>query len=264
MYKPGDMGYVGVGTSGPSFGMLPYVVSDGTEMFPQSFSAWNQTPQMNQTPKAANVAAQHGTQPVSTPLFGGVGSDRAMSPTQFQPPSNPYLQGYSPGQNNPGWQPMVNSMNAQAQASAGKMLNQIGRNAISNGAYGDARHGVAEGEAIGALNTNLGTNLAQMGFNQYNTDNNFDLASWQANQNNMQTGAMNQINALDKLLNWNQTYGIGNTTATQNTPLNYWQQFANTGSQMGGLGGSQSQNMPGNPWLGALGGYQLGKSLFGG
>ena len=30
------------------------------------------------------------------------------------------------------------------------------------------------------------------------------------------------------------------------------------------MGGSQSQNMQGNPFLGAIGGYQLGSKMWGG
>lgn len=263
--KVGDTGYMGVGMSTPdgqpnaSFGYLPWQVGG-------SFGTIGQVPQYN-TPGHAGGQ-----------LFGGVGS--GQPPAQAQPmktaqaaPQNLYLQqpaqpagqqAYSPGQYNPGWQPMVNAMTDNANRNLQNNLAQIGRAGVANGMYGNARQGVAEGQAIGDMNAQLGSNLAQMGFNQYNTDNNFDLATYNANQGWANQGFQNQLTGLDKMLGWNQTYGVGNATNVQNTPLNYWQQFSNGAAQMGGLGGSASQNNPGNPWLGALGGAQLGYQLFGG
>lgn len=263
--KVGDTGYMGVGMSTPdgqpnaSFGYLPWQVGG-------SFGTIGQVPQYN-TPGHAGGQ-----------LFGGVGS--GQPPAQAQPmktaqaaPQNLYLQqpaqpagqqAYSPGQYNPGWQPMVNAMTDNANRNLQNNLAQIGRAGVANGMYGNARQGVAEGQAIGDMNAQLGSNLAQLGFNQYNTDNNFDLATYNANQGWANQGFQNQLTGLDKMLGWNQTYGVGNATNVQNTPLNYWQQFSNGAAQMGGLGGSASQNNPGNPWLGALGGAQLGYQLFGG
>ena len=127
------------------------------------------------------------------------------------------------------------------------------------------------GDAATAATNAMG-NLA---FQGYNADRNFGLANdamdlnvYNANQNWMNQGAQNQLSALNTILGWNQNYGIGNATNVQNTPLNYWQQFANTGAQLGGLGGTSTQQLQGNPYLGALGGamtgYQLGKGIWGG
>lgn len=64
-------------------------------------------------------------------------------------------------------------------------------------------------------------------------------------------GTMGGYNALD----WT------NASAEQNAPMNYYNQFANTSSQLGGLGGSATQVGGGsNPLLGALGGAQLANS----
>jgi hypothetical protein len=64
------------------------------------------------------------------------------------------------------------------------------------------------------------------------------------------------------MLSYNdQALGIGNFI--QNTPLNYWQQFTNGASQIAGQGSSTTTPQYGNPFLGAVGGWQLGNSLFG-
>jgi hypothetical protein len=78
----------------------------------------------------------------------------------------------------------------------------------------------------------------------------------------MNQGQQNQLNTIDRMMGWNQQ-GINNATTIQNTPLNYYSQFANIGQGLGGMGSSQSQNLQGNPWLGALGGYQLGSRIGG-
>ena len=183
----------------------------------------------------------------------------------LQQPAQPAgQQAYSPGQYNPGWQPMVNAMTDNANRNLQNNLAQIGRAGVANGMYGNARQGVAEGQAIGDMNAQLGSNLAQLGFNQYNTDNNFDLATYNANQQWANQGFQNQLTGLDKMLGWNQTYGVGNATNVQNTPLNYWQQFSNGASQIAGQGGSTSTPYYGNPLMGAIGGWQMGNAIFGG
>jgi hypothetical protein len=79
----------------------------------------------------------------------------------------------------------------------------------------------------------------------------------------MRLGQNDQLNALNTMMGW-QSQGINAANQQQQTPMNNWQQFANTGAQLGGMGSTNSQTLQGNPWLGALGGMQLGTKLFGG
>lgn len=92
---------------------------------------------------------------------------------------------------------------------------------------------------------------------------NMDFNTWQANTNNMRNGYLDQMNMLNTMMGW-QNQGINAATNQQNTPMNYWQMFNNGASQLGGMGGGQTQNMQGNPYLGAIGGWQFGRSLWGG
>ena len=72
------------------------------------------------------------------------------------------------------------------------------------------------------------------------------------------TGFNNTMNLMNNAYNW-AGGGVNATTAEQNTPMNYWQQFANAGNAAGGQGGTatNSQNMQGNPYLGAWAGWNM-------
>jgi len=203
--------------------------------------------------------------------------------TQAQPPApsggspNPYLpQGQQPqpmpqgqpGQQNPYMQQMGDNITRQVTNNLQRnILPGIGRGAVAAGGYGGSRQGIAEGLAIGETNNNLSGQLANLYGNQFNTDRNYGLANdamdlnvYNANQNWMNQGQQMQLNTLDKIMGWNQN-AYNTATNVQNTPLNYYQQFANIGQGLGGMGSQNSQNMQGNPWLGALAGYQFGSQI---
>lgn len=84
----------------------------------------------------------------------------------------------------------------------------------------------------------------------------------QNNFNNQLNGANFGLNVYNQLMNSNNL-GLGAANNMQNTPLNYYSQFANLANGIGqGYGtSSQSSTATGNPLLGALGGLQLGNSL---
>lgn len=148
------------------------------------------------------------------------------------------------------------------------ILPQIGRNSVAAGGYGGSRQGIAEGLAMSETSDALAGQLANLYGTQFNSDRNYGLQSdaldlnvYNANQGWTRQGQQDQINLLGNLLGWNQN-AIGNATTAQNTPMNYWQQFGNTGAQLGGLGGTNSQNMQGNPYLSAIGGAMTGYNLW--
>lgn len=99
---------------------------------------------------------------------------------------------------------------------------------------------------------NTAANQWNLGFDKSVYDSTFNQ-----NQQNLQTG----IGLLGTLSGYNNA---DNTLATQvqNTPLNYWSQFANQANAFGqGYGTSTStQGTTSNPALQALGGAQLGNS----
>lgn len=174
------------------------------------------------------------------------------------------------GLDNPYIDWLANSLRQSSGDYLGQQLAGIRSNAVGVGGVGGARQGLAEGQAIGQNAMGLNNTLANLYSGQFNTDRNYglqndalDLNVYNSNQNWMRTGQQDQLALMDRLLGWNQQYGIGNATTAQNTPMNYYQQFANTGAQLGGLGGSSTQNMQGNPYLGAIGGWMLGQKMFG-
>ena len=111
------------------------------------------------------------------------------------------------------------------------------------------------GQNLGSQNRQFDATLGQ---NQYQFDQNLDRGIYNDNMGWANTGFNNIMNLLNNAYNW-QNGGVGATTAQQNTPMNYWQQFANAGNQAGGQGGTatNSQNMQGNPYLGAWAGWNM-------
>jgi ribulose 1,5-bisphosphate carboxylase large subunit-like protein len=96
----------------------------------------------------------------------------------------------------------------------------------------------------------------QMGNDQFNRG----LYNDSFNQNSQ--SLQDYINLMNMQNGFNQQ-DITNSTNVQNTPLNYFNQFTNTANSIGQGYGTTSQNtaMPGNPYLSALGGWQLGNSI---
>jgi hypothetical protein len=102
-----------------------------------------------------------------------------------------------------------------------------------------------------------GLNENQRQFDQNFGRNVFNDA-YSQNMNNLTTG----IGLLGTLGGYNQQ-DLANSTAQQNTPLSYWQQFANSANSIGqGYGNSTTvQGTSSNPLVGAMGGAQLGKAV---
>lgn len=171
---------------------------------------------------------------------------------------------------NPGTAMMAGTLTQNAMDTLQRgVLPGIRQGAMSSGGVGSSRQGIAEGLATGETMKGLSGALAGLYSGQYNQDRNYGLQSdsldWNIYQGNnaMQRQAQqDQLGLADRMLGWNQQYGIGNANNVQNTPLNYWQQFGNMATQFGGMGGTQSQNLQGNPWLGGLGGAMSGYNLY--
>lgn len=180
--------------------------------------------------------------------------------------TNPYL-----GQQNPQLQGVIDS----AQGDLVRNYNLTAQPAfnaamVKSGSFGNA--GVQQMNENGQLNLqqSLGDVGSKLRFNDYTQQQ--DMYKWDQdfgrtlyndsfsqNQQNLQTGigllgTMNQFN--------NQN--LQNGTTIQNTPLNYYQQFANTANSIGqGYGNSTTtQGSSSSPVTSALGGAQLGQSLW--
>ncbi len=113
---------------------------------------------------------------------------------------------------------------------------------------------------------NLG--LGNLGLGQYQAETSRGLGYGQLAQqgeqnafNNQLQGAGLQLQGLNALQNWNNL-GLGWANQQQQTPLQNLGNLAQIGSGIGSGGATTSANYQGNPWLGALGGAQLGGNLF--
>ena len=171
---------------------------------------------------------------------------------------------------NPYLPKMADEIARRASTQFNQQVNPaINRAAVANGGYGGSRQGIAQGLAMSQGMDNVAGQLTNLYGQQFNADRNYGLQSdaldlnvYNANMGWMNQGQQNQLNTLDRLLGWNQQYGIGNATNVQNTPLNYWQQFNQGAQGLGGMGGTGTQNLQGNPWLGALGGALTGGQIW--
>jgi hypothetical protein len=143
-------------------------------------------------------------------------------------------------------------------------------NAMASGTVGGSRQGVAEGLATGESMKGLAGALANLYGGQFNQDRGYGLQSdaldfgiHRGNLQDMRQGQQDQVGFLGQMANWNQQ-GIGAATQVRDQPFADWQRFVQPASQMAGLGGQTSQQLQGNPWLGAMGGYMAGSKYFGG
>lgn len=100
-------------------------------------------------------------------------------------------------------------------------------------------------------------NLAQ---NQNQFDQGMDFNTWQANVGNMRNGMRDSMDYGTWLMNM-QNQGVNSATNVQNMPMNYYQQFTNSAGQLGGMGGVNTNQLQGNPYLGAVGGAMTGYQL---
>ena len=152
-----------------------------------------------------------------------------------------------------------------------KVQPQIASQSIAAGGYGGSRQGVAEANSANDLNMGIGSALANLYGQGYGQGLNYDLgqqniglgyANLDRNINNdnlnwQMQGANFGLNMYDRLQQANQL-GLQTGSQIQNTPYNYWQNFSNQANSIGQGYGTQTNSTGGNPFMGALGGAQLG------
>ena len=166
-------------------------------------------------------------------------------------------------------------------------LPSIRSGAMAAGGFGGSRQGVVEANGLNDMNRSLGQNLSNLYGSDYNNamgrnlqqqslNNSYDLGlrSSDLGFSNLDAN-INQNNFNNQLASANFGMGVYNTlnnqtqagiqagTNIQNTPLDYQKYFTNSANGVGsGYGTSNtSQTNQGNPWLGALGGAQIGNQI---
>ena len=179
--------------------------------------------------------------------------------------TNPYLKGMG--------DTIVNQMTDNYTRN---QLPAMRSGAMAAGGFGGSRQGVVEANGLRDLNLGIGQNLTNLygqdwtnaqnrGLQQQSINNQYDLGLKSndlgfanLDSNNQQFGANYGLNVQNQQLA-NQQAGVNASTQMQNTPTQYNTMFNNQQNAIGGQGGTNTstQNNQGNPWLGALGGYQL-------
>lgn len=195
--------------------------------------------------------------------------------------SVPTAPGPAGGQVNPYLADMAGAITGQMNDNWTRNLEpSIRSGAMAAGGFGGSRQGVVEANGLNDMNRSLGQNLTNMYGNawqnaqqnnlqQQGLNNNYDLGLKANNlgfanldSNNAQFGANLNLNTLDAQNRWANN-GVAAANAMQNTPIGYQNQFFTNANNIAGQGGSQTNTtqMPGNPYLGAIGGAQFVNSL---
>lgn len=158
-------------------------------------------------------------------------------------------QQYSLGQQN---------IASQAGIANAQMANQFALGQMNNNT---AMRGQDQSYNLGQGNLALGNKQAD---NSYNLGlGNQNLNYSQLDSQNAQFGANYGLQAQNYQNQWaNNNVNAANQMAQ--TPWNQFNNSAGMANQIAGQGGSTSQTNQGNPWLGAIGGAQIGNKLFGG
>lgn len=217
----------------------------------------------------------------------GGGNDNGQTGTPYQnfsvgslPASSAGVSntvGSSTSGQNPHLAQMGNTMVGQMTDNfARRVMPSIASGAMAAGNLGGSRQGVIEANAMNDLNQQIGGALSNLYGNGFNTGLQYDLGLknnqlgyanldrniYNDNNNWQLQGANFGLGIYDRLQQGNQI-GLNAGTNMQNTPMNYWSQFSNGANSIGqGYGTSTgSQNMPGNPLMGAMGGAQLGSQF---
>lgn len=193
---------------------------------------------------------------------GGSASSSGGS-MSFNPTMNPYLQQMG--------DMMAGTMTNNWQR---KVQPQIASQSIAAGGYGGSRQGVAEANSANDLNMGIGSALANLYGQGYGQGLNYDLglqnlglgySNLDRNINNdnlnwQMQGANFGLNIYDRLQQANQL-GLQTGSQIQNTPWNYWNQFSQGANSLGQGYGTTTQSSGGNPFMGALGGAQMGNQI---
>jgi hypothetical protein len=194
---------------------------------------------------------------------------------------------FNAGQQNNMGQFNAGQQNAMSQFNAGMGQNDLTRNASLAQNMGQFNAGAqntnsmfnaGQGNAMNQFNAGSANNmLSQMrslnqNQRQFDTtfgegvrryDEGMDFNTWAANNNLQRQGTFDNLAVMQALANLNQG-GLNNANNQRNQPITDWQTFMQAANQAGGLGGSSLTPYFGNPFLGFLGGAQLGGSIFGG
>lgn len=159
---------------------------------------------------------------------------------------------------------LVRNFNLVAQPSYNAAM-------LRSGSFGNS--GVDEMNRNAQLNlqNSMGRIANDMRFNDYQQqqqmyqwDQGFNRNLYNDAYAQQQQDLQTQLGLLDRTQAYDTT-ALNNATNIQNTPLNYWQQFANGANAIGSGYGISTTQTPGggsNPWVTALGGAQLGNALF--
>jgi hypothetical protein len=114
---------------------------------------------------------------------------------------------------------------------------------------------------LGDISTNLRGQDYRDQQSMYQWDQEFGRSLYNDAYGQQQQNLQSSLGLMDRMQAYNSN-ATNNANTIQNTPMNYWQQFSNSANSIGqGYGTTTNPGGGSNPWVGALGGAQLGSSL---
>jgi len=178
---------------------------------------------------------------------------------------NPFL-----GQNNPYLQGVVDSSLGDTVRNYNLAVKPQMESAMAgSGSFGNSGLQQMQQAQQSDLQRNLGNQANSLRAADYNNqqgmyrwDQDFNRGLFNDAFSQNQQGLQNFMGLLSTGNQFNQQ-DQANAGTIQNAPLNYFGQFNNIANGIAGQGGTStgSQNQPGSPLMGALGGWQLGSSF---
>lgn len=175
---------------------------------------------------------------------------------------NPFL-----GQNNPYLQGLIDSSLQDTVRNYNSVTKPQTESAMArSGSFGNSGLQQMQQNQQYDLQRNLGNQANNLRAGDYNNqqgmykwDQEFNRGLFNDAFSQNQQGLQNFMGLLSTGNQFNQQ-DLTNSGNIQNAPLNYFGQFNNMANSIAGQGGTQtgSQNQPGSPLMGALGGWQLG------
>lgn len=161
------------------------------------------------------------------------------------------------GQFNAGQLNNMNQFNASAMNNMGQFNASQGNN-MNLANAGAANNMLSQYRNLSQQDRQFNQNLGEQG-RQF--DETLDYNIYRGNTQDARNANQDYLNFLQSMALMNSgAYNMAGNAYQM--PWQYLNQFGNLGATIGGMGGTTSQNMSGNPLMGLFGGYMLGNQIF--
>ena len=149
----------------------------------------------------------------------------------------------------------------QFNAGALNNMNQFNASAMNNMGQFNAGQGNAMNLANAQAANNMLSQYRNLTEQGRQFDESLDYNIYRGNAQDARNANQDYLNFLQSMAGMNSgAYNMAGNAYQM--PMQYLNQFGNLGATIGGMGGTTSQNMSGNPYMGLIGGYMIGNQIF--